>query len=80
MEMNLVAEALKFMVIGMMTVFVFLVLMVLVLNLQRKIISRYFPTKAPSTPSRKQTSNNVVSDDAAVVAAIMASIQKIQQK
>ncbi|WP_323580071.1 OadG family protein, partial [Halarcobacter bivalviorum] len=42
METNLVAEAIKFMVLGMGIVFLFLIIMVYALKLQAKIIGKYF--------------------------------------
>lgn len=43
MELNLVVEGLKFMVLGMVTVFLFLILMVIVLNFQSKLLNKLFP-------------------------------------
>ena len=73
---NLVAEGLKFMVLGMGTVFLFLILMVIVLNIQAKIINKYFPEKLElkKTPSKKRQST---SDDE-VVAVITAAIMKFR--
>ena len=74
MEINLIGETLKFLVLGMSTVFMFLVLMVLVVELQSKIITKYFPPKAeipdtyPNLAVRKK-------DNLAIVAAIAASLQ-----
>ena len=47
MEINLVGEGLKFMVLGMIVVLVFLVILVLVMKLQAQIIDKYFPEKKP---------------------------------
>ncbi|WP_458701143.1 OadG family protein [Sulfurospirillum sp. 1307] len=75
MEHNLVAEGLKFMVLGMGTVFVFLMLMVLILHFQSKIINRYFPQKE-SVPLDTSSVSNTTSkkDNNALVAAITAAI------
>ena len=51
MEMNLVAEGAKFMVFGMSVVFMFLVLLVLVLNIQGALLTKYFPQKPQPVPS-----------------------------
>ncbi len=75
MEINLVEEGLKFMVLGMVTVFLFLLLMVAVLYLQALLVKKFFPPKAVSTPNRSasaQTSSK--RDDKALVAAITAAI------
>lgn len=65
------------MVLGMVTVFLFLIAMVIILNIQAKILNRFFPQKATPTPSRKNTSTATVSnqDAKAKVAAITAAIQ-----
>ncbi len=71
MEIDLIGEALKFLVLGMSTVFMFLVLLVVVLNLQAKLVTKYFPAK------KEHIQNN--SSSLAVVAAIAASLQSMQQ-
>ncbi len=75
MELNLVTEGLKFMVLGMVTVFLFLILMVIILQFQSKLVNKYFPQKVASTPP-KATNPQVSSkrDDKALVAAITAAI------
>ncbi len=75
MELNLVTEGLKFMVLGMVTVFLFLILMVIILHFQAKLINKFFPQKVTSTP-RRATSPQASSkkDDKALVAAITAAI------
>ena len=50
MEINLVAEGAKFMVFGMSVVFMFLVLLVGVLNIQGKVLTKYFPPKPKPVP------------------------------
>jgi oxaloacetate decarboxylase gamma subunit len=81
-DANLVVEGLKFMVLGMTTVYLFLLLMIFVLSVISKIVQKYFPPKKLSpahiktTTPRKQES----SDDGAVVAAIVASIQQFKKQ
>ena len=75
MELNLVAEGLKFMVLGMVTVFLFLVLMVLILQFQAKLINKFFPEKVKTTPKKTSlATSSVKRDDNALVAAITAAI------
>lgn len=70
MEMNLVAEGFKFMVLGMSIVFLFLVLLIVAMNVMSKIVHRYFPEpKAAPTPSAADSE-----DKRAKVAAIAAAI------
>ncbi|MBE0491838.1 MAG: OadG family protein [Sulfurospirillum sp.] len=72
MEVNLVVEGLKFMVLGMGTVFLFLILMVFVLQLQAIVITKFFPQKIPPTPLNQSAKKT---DNKALVAAITAAIQ-----
>ena len=74
MEVNLVAEGFKFMVLGMGTVFMFLILMVFILNIQAKIINKYFPEKPEVKKAPKRKSTN----DDEVVAVITAAIMKFR--
>ena len=81
MEVNLITEGLKFMLLGMTTVFLFLLLLIFILKLQAKIIGRYFPDKetTPTTPivPAVSTTNN---DEAQVIAAITAAITDFKKK
>ncbi len=73
METNLVAEAIKFMVLGMGIVFLFLIIMVYALKLQAKIIGKYFPqgeTPAPTKPRTTEASKDKTAKIAAIVAAV----------
>ena len=79
MEVNLIAETLKFLVLGMSTVFMFLILMVYVLKIQSKILLKFFPPKEEETPSKIPSSTNTQGDNLAVVAAIAASIKVHKQ-
>ena len=72
METNLVFEGLKFMALGMGTVFIFLVSMIAMMNVMSYTIHKYFPepVATPSTPSAapEQKNNNKI---AAIAAALM---------
>jgi len=70
METNLVIEGFKFMGLGMGTVFLFLIVMILCMNIMSKIIHRFFPEpQASATPSAPAQQDNKK-----VVAAITAAI------
>jgi oxaloacetate decarboxylase gamma subunit len=69
MDMVAVSESLKFMVLGMGVVFVFLTILVQVMKLQAHLINKYFP-EAP--PPSSQSAPEV--DDKARTAAIIAAI------
>ncbi len=82
METNLIMEGFKFMVLGMTTVYLFLMLMIMVMKIVSKVVNTYFPQKklAPIpirkvNPTKPQTSN-----DDAIVAAITASIQQFKKQ
>ena len=73
MEVNLVVEGLKFMVLGMSIVFLFLVLMIFVMNVMSKIVHRYFPEPQPA-PAKPVSAKTVSEDKLKKVAAIAAAI------
>ncbi|MFK5975468.1 MAG: OadG family transporter subunit [Sulfurovum sp.] len=77
MEVNLVYESLKFMVLGMSVVAVFLIILVEVIKIQAKIINKYFPEKVAEVPT---TSNNTTEENAHHVAAIVAAITEFRKK
>ena len=76
MEINLVGESLKFMVLGMLVVFIFLVILVQVMKLQAKIINKFFPEKAPEVVP---TSTNTT-DETHHVAAIIAAVSEFRKQ
>lgn len=72
MEANLIGESLKFMVLGMSVVFLFLFILVQAIKLQAKIINKYFPEKeavAVTPPA----------DDSSKTAAIIAAITEFKK-
>ena len=73
MEVNLVAEGFKFMVLGMGIVFVFLGVMIVVMNIMSKIIHKFFPEPDPTQPHIVVGENK---DKKKVVAAIVAAIME----
>ncbi len=77
MEINLVGESLKFMVLGMAIVFVFLMVLVQVVKLQAFIINKFFQEKTPEVT--KPTSIVTEIDDAHHVAAIVAAISEFRK-
>jgi len=75
MEVNLIFESLKFMTLGMVTVFVFLAFMIYILKLQTFIIQKFFSEEKSSVSNSGITKeNNDVVDDAQLVAVITAAI------
>jgi len=74
-EVNLVLESLKFMVLGMGIVFLFLTVMIFALKLQAKLIAKYFPEakKEDVSPTWKPKAVND-NDEKDTIAAITAAI------
>ena len=70
MEIDLVGEGLKFMVLGMAIVFVFLLVLVQVVKLQAFIINKFFPEKAPEIVSSNSNTITETHHVAAIIAAI----------
>ena len=76
-EVNTLVESVKFMVLGMGVVFFFLTLLVWVVNIQAKIIGKYFPDKEP--PVAPPAPTTPVSDESARVAAIIAAVTEFRK-
>lgn len=75
METNLVIEGIKFMVLGMGTVFVFLTIMIISMNIMSGIIHKFFPE--PQANTNATTSSK--KDNKKIVAAITAAIAHHRQ-
>jgi len=75
MEIDLVGESIKFMILGMTIVFLFLFVLVQIVKLQAFIINKYFPEKAPEIPQ----STPAGSDNAHHVAAIIAAVEEFRK-
>jgi len=73
-EVNLVSEALKFMVLGMGIVFTFLILMIFILKLQAKLIAKFFPEKPKDVSNEWKPKPANTADDKDTIAAITAAI------
>lgn len=70
METNLVLEGIKFMILGMGTVFAFLIIMILCMNMMSRIIQRFFPE-----PQASAETSSSQQDKKKIVAAITAAIK-----
>jgi oxaloacetate decarboxylase gamma subunit len=77
-EIHIMGESIKFMVLGMMVVYVFLIVLIQLMKLQAKIIGKYFPEKVIVAPVKQQP---VVQsdDDAKRTAAIIAAIAEFKK-
>ncbi len=74
-EVNYIVEALKFMVLGMGVVFLFLIVLVQLIKLQASLIEKYFPEKAPVTPTIPKIGDDR-EEEQRRVAAIIAAISE----
>ncbi len=75
-EVNYVVEALKFMLLGMGVVFLFLFILVKVVELQAKLIAKYFPEDILKTPAPKVA--NTKDEEQQKVAAIIAALTEFR--
>ena len=73
-DINIILESVKFMVLGMGVVFLFLTIMIIVVNVQAKLIAKFFPEEAPVVPS-----TTAKSDEAEHVAAIIAAVTEFRK-
>ncbi|MDH4944179.1 OadG family protein [Sulfurimonas sp. C5] len=73
METNLVIEGMKFMLLGMGTVFSFLIIMILCMNAMSKIVHKFFPE--PQASADVNTTSAPAQDKKKIVAAITAAIK-----
>ncbi|QOP45964.1 OadG family protein [Sulfurimonas paralvinellae] len=76
METNLVIEGLKFMILGMGTVFVFLIVMIVCMNIMSSVINKFFPEPQPGAGA---SGTGAQSDKKKIVAAITAAIAHHRQ-
>ncbi len=74
MDINLVTEGLKFMVLGMVTVFLFLILMVIVLKIQSSLILKFFSKPQTSTTNAQPK----IEEDTALIAVITSAITQFK--
>jgi oxaloacetate decarboxylase gamma subunit len=80
MEINLVAEGLKFMVLGMGVVFLFLTLLVQIMKGQAYLIARWIPpSPEPTVPDEAGSTDTDTQESAARVAAIIAAVEAFRR-
>jgi len=74
METNLVVEGFKFMGLGMATVFVFLIIMIIAMNVMSILIHKFFPE-----PQANESSAGSAGDKKNIIAAITAAVKYHRQ-
>jgi len=70
MDTNLIAEGFKFMALGMGTVFLFLIILIFLMNAMSIIIHKFFPEPEPLESGTTKKANNNTKVIAAITAAI----------
>jgi len=75
METNLILEGFKFMGLGMATVFAFLIIMILCMNIMSTIIHKFFPEPQAIADAPVETTK----DNKKIIAAITAAIAHHRQ-
>ncbi|WP_455756409.1 OadG family protein [Sulfurimonas sp.] len=76
METNLVIEGFKFMGLGMGTVFLFLIVMIVSMNIMSTVIHKFFPEPNQGTDATLASEKK---DNKKVIAAITAAIAHHRQ-
>ena len=79
MDITLLKDGIFVMIIGMGTVFIFLSIMIVAMNLNGKIlkiVNKYFPEEIPVEKSNKKTAKK---DDAEIAVAIACAIARSKQ-
>jgi len=76
-EVNYVVEALKFMVLGMGVVFLFLFALVQLIKVQASLIAKYFPENTPVAPATP--AGDTAEDENRRVAAIIAAVTEFRK-
>ena len=79
MEVNYIFEGLKIMMLGMGTVFMFLIVMIIMMNIMSKVIHQYFPEPNDVENNPSPVSANSAKKVAAITAAIMHHRQVTKQ-
>ncbi len=69
-DVNMLGESVKFMVLGMGVVFLFLIILVQVVKVQGKLIAKYFPDEEPTVAPATSADGDESSRVAAVIAAV----------
>jgi oxaloacetate decarboxylase gamma subunit len=75
METNLILEGFKFMGLGMATVFAFLIIMIVCMNIMSSVVHKFFPEPQASAEPQAQAQQ----DNKKIIAAISAAISHHRQ-
>jgi oxaloacetate decarboxylase gamma subunit len=78
-DVNLIGESIKFMILGMLVVFAFLLILVEVMKLQAKLINKYFTQKPQSKKQSTTPTTTTDDEEARKVAAIIAAVAEFRK-
>ncbi len=82
-EVNQLLESIKFMILGMGVVYVFLLILIQAIELQKKIILKYFPDKDADeniTIHQDKTLQSIEKEESAKIAAIVAAVAEFRKE
>ncbi|RUM65481.1 MAG: sodium pump decarboxylase subunit gamma [Sulfurospirillum sp.] len=79
MDANMTIEGLKYMVLGMTTVFLFLILLIYILKLQAKLLTKFFPTKSAGVTSVPPVAAASGEEEEEIIAVITAAITEYKK-
>lgn len=77
METNLILEGFKFMALGMATVFTFLGVLILMINLMSIFLHKFFPE--PNAGNTPKTQTNTQKNNKKIIAAITSAVTHHKQ-
>jgi oxaloacetate decarboxylase gamma subunit len=79
MEIHIVGESIKFMILGMLIVFAFLFILVEIMKLQARLINKYFTQKPQSKKQSTTPTTTTDDEEARKVAAIIAAVAEFRK-
>jgi oxaloacetate decarboxylase gamma subunit len=79
--MDIVGESIKFMVLGMLVVFTFIYVLVVLMGVQAKIINKFFPEKKQPMVSSASgaASGEAAEEESRRIAAIIAAVSEFRK-
>ncbi len=80
MDVDMTIEGLKYMLLGMTTVFLFLLLIIFILKIQTKILHKLFPPKSlPITAAKTNQKDSSLCEDEELIAVITAALTEYKK-
>ena len=79
MDANMTIEGLKYMLLGMTTVFLFLILLIYILKLQTKLLTKFFPAKSAGVTPVPPVVAASGEEEEEIIAVITAAITEYKK-